>query len=454
MSRSAGEIIEAVRGGASNRVKLAVTDTDGILRGKYVRKKKFLSIAEGGFGFCDVVFGWDCNDVCYDNSAFTGWHSGYPDANARVDLSTYREVPWDDNVPFFLGEFVDKEGEPLAVCPRQALKRVIRQVEGAGYKASFGVEFEWFNYRETPASAHAKGYTNLTPLSPGMFGYSVMRTSLHQPYFQALMDQLEAFDVPVEGLHRETGPGVFEVALLHADPLTSADRAVLFKSSAKEVGYQHGVFSTFMAKVDASLPGNSGHMHQSLWDPATNTNLFFDAAAPDAMSETFRHYIAGQLALLPEFLVFFAPTVNSYKRLVEGMWAPTRVTWAIDNRTCALRALPGSPSSTRLELRVSGADMNPYLGIAAALASGYYGVREKLPLTDAPVQGSGYAAEGAVRLPKNLGEAAERLDGSKVARELFGDAFVDHYVASRRWEWRQYQAAVTDWERRRYMEII
>ncbi len=453
MSRSAAEIIEAVRSGSSNRVKLAIADIDGVLRGKYVRKKKFLSIAEGGFGFCDVVFGWDCNDVCYDNAAFTGWQSGYPDAQAQVDLGTYREVPWDDNVPFFLADFVDASGAPLAVCPRQALKRVINQA-AAGYKATFGVEFEWFNYQETPESAHAKGYRDLKPMSPGMFGYSVLRTSLNQPYFQALMDQLEAFGVPVEGLHRETGPGVYEAAILYADPLEAADRAVLFKTGAKEIGYQHGVLSTFMAKVDASLPGNSGHMHQSLWDASGSNNLFYDAAAPDKMSATFRHYIAGQLALLPEFLAFYAPTINSYKRLVEGMWAPTKVTWSVDNRTCALRALPGSPASTRLETRVSGADMNPYLGIAAALASGLYGVQRQLPLEQAPVVGSGYAVEGAVRLPRNLGEAADRLDQSKAARAIFGDAFVDHFVATRRWEWRQYQTVVTEWERRRYMEII
>lgn len=448
------EIIDAVRKHPSHRVKVAAADIDGVLRGKYVRKKKFLSALEGGFGFCDVVFGWDCNDACYDNAAYTGWHSGYPDANATIDLTTYRQVPWDDNVPFFLADFVDGAGAPLAVCPRQALKRIIGLVEQAGYRPSFGMEFEFFNYLETPQSAADKGYQGMTPSSPGMFGYSVLRSTLQQPYFQAVMDKMEAFGVPLEGFHTETGPGVMEAAILFCDALEAADRGVLFKTGLKEIGYQHGVMSTFMAKVSPDMPGNSGHMHQSLWSPDGETNLFHDAAAPDKMSKLFRHYIAGQMQLLPEFLAFFAPTVNSYKRLVEGHWAPTRVTWAIDNRTTALRALPGSPRGSRLETRVPGADVNPYVGIAAALAAGYWGVVNELELTAAPVVGNGYTAPNAERLPSNLLQAAERLEASAVARELFGDGFVDHFVSSRKWEWRQFQAAVTDWERKRYFEIV
>lgn len=444
------EVLARLEELGARRVKVAVTDIDGILRGKYLHIDKARSALEGGFGFCDVVFGWDCSDVCYDNARYTGWHSGYPDAEVRLDPTTFRQIPWEDGVPFLLGDFRGTDEGPLGVCPRQALKRVIARAEGLGYAARFGIEFEWFNFRETPDTAAAKRYNSPTPLTPGMFGYSVLRSSLNQGFFRDLMEQCADFRVPLEGLHTETGPGVYEAAIANSDALEAADRAVLFKSAAREIGYRHQVLATFMAKWNASLPGCSGHMHQSLW--ADGRNVFHDEGAPHGMSKTFRHYIAGQLALMPELLAFYAPTVNSYKRLVEGAWAPTKATWGMDNRTVALRVIPGSPKSTRLETRVSGSDMNPYLGVAAALASGLYGIEHQLELGE-PVQGSGYAAE-APRLPGNLYEAAERLDRSEVARSLLGEALVDHFVSSRHWEWRQYERAVTDWEMQRYFEII
>src|SRR4051812_18496837 len=211
-------------------VKVAVTDVDGILRGKYLSKDKFLSALESGFGFCNVVFGWDSGDVCYDNSKYTGWHSGYPDAQVRIDPATQRQIPWDGGIPFFLGDFVDAQERPLDVCPRQLLKRVLARARAAGYVVRCGAEFEWFNFRETPQSLAEKGYVDPQPLTPGMFGYSVLRASLNQPYFAALLDQFRAFGVPLEGLHTETGPGVTEAAIAYTDALEAADRAVLFKT--------------------------------------------------------------------------------------------------------------------------------------------------------------------------------------------------------------------------------
>ena len=435
-------------------MKVAITDLDGVLRGKYLNKDKFLSAAETGFGFCSVIFGWDSSDVCYDNSSFAGWHNGYPDALARVDLNTYRNVPWDDNVAFFLGDFEGTDGQPLEICPRSLLKKVIARAAKAGYKASCGMEFEWFNFKETPQSIVEKKFTSLEPLTPGMFGYSVLRMSQNQPFFAALMDELRAFRVPIEGLHTETGPGVLEAAILYADPLEAADRAVLFKSGAKEIAHRFGIMPTFMAKVSTQLPGCSGHTHQSLWDSSGNKNLFYDEKDSDKMSAVFKSYIAGQLQCLPEILPFFAPTINSYKRLVDGYWAPTKVTWGIDNRTVALRAILGSSKSTRLENRVPGSDVNPYLSVAASVASGLYGVQKNLELKTAPIKGSGYMDTQAERLPRNLYDATMRLSDSKIARELFGEAFVDHFVKSRLWEWRQFQDSVTSWELQRYFEII
>jgi len=209
-----------------------------------------------------------------------------------------------------------------------------------------------------------------------------------------------------------------------------------------------------MAKWNAELPGCSGHIHQSLWDAGGKKNLFHDARDPAQMSALFKSYLAGQLRALPELLPLYAPTVNSYKRLVEGAWAPTRANWGVDNRTTALRVIPGGAKATRVETRVGGSDANPYLALAAAIGSGLWGIEQKLKLDAGPVSGSGYADPGAPALPRNLAEATERFASSAVARELFGDAFVDHFATSRRWEWRQFSKAVTDWERRRYFEII
>jgi glutamine synthetase len=399
-----------------------------------------------------VVFGWDSGDVCYDNSTYTGWHSGYPDALAKIDLSTYRKVPWDGQVPFFLADFEDGAGQPLSICPRQTLKRVLARASAAGYSASAGMEFEWFNFKETSEHLAATQFAAPKPLTPGMFGYSLLRMGQNLPFFNALMDELPAFGIPIEGLHTETGPGVYEAAILYSDALECADRAVLFKSSAKEIGHRFGIVPSFMAKWNASLPGCSGHLHQSLW--AHGQNLFFDEKAPHRMSETFKSYVAGILQALPEFLPLFAPTVNSYKRLVDGYWAPTRVSWGIDNRTVGARVIPGSSKSTRLELRVPGSDVNPYLALAAAIAAGVHGVEQGLALTQPATQGSAYAEGSGERLPRNLWEATRRLSESRLARDWFGDAFVDHFVKTREWEWRQFQNSVTSWELQRYFEII
>jgi glutamine synthetase len=451
--RSPEQVLEELRLAETEKVKVAVTDVDGVLRGKYLHKDKFLAAAEGGgFGFCNVVFGWDSGDVCYDNGTYTGWHTGYPDATAQVDLTTSREVPWDNAVPFFLADFVDAEGRPLGICPRQTLKRVVARAAEAGFTAKCGLEFEWFNFQETPQSLAAKGYSAPTTLTPGMFGYSLVRMGQNRAYFNALLDDLGRFGVPIEGLHTETGPGVFEAAILFADALEAADRGVLFKAGVKEIAQRFGILPTFMPKWSAQLPGCSGHIHQSLW--TEDGNAFHDEDDPLKMSATFRSYLAGQLKLLPDLLPFFAPTVNSYKRLVDGYWAPTKVTWGVDNRTVAFRVIPGGAKSTRVEVRITGSDINPYLAIAASVAAGLYGIEKGLTLDDKPVKGSAYRADKAVRLPRTLQEATARLDRSKLARDVLGEEIVEHFVETRTWEWRQFQDAVTDWELRRYFEVI
>ena len=450
--KDSAAIVEAIRKSTIGKVKVAVSDIDGILRGKYIHRDKFFSAVEGGFGFCDVVFGWDSGDQCYDNTKLTGWHYGFPDAIARLDLSTYRTVPWDGGVPFFLGDFVAKDGSPHPICPRQVLKRVLERARKMGFEVMVGAEYEFFNFAETPQSWAEKKGVGPTPLTPGMFGYSLLRANHSREYFNALMDDLAVFGVPIEGLHTETGPGVYEAAILFSEALEAADRAILFKTAAKEIGARYGIMPSFMAKWSAQYPGCSGHLHQSLSDG--KRNLFFDAKGRHGMSKLFESYLAGQLAVLLEMAPMIWPTINSYKRLVDGFWAPVKPTWGVDNRTASFRVIPGSPKSTRLETRCPGADMNPYLATAAVIAAGLDGVARGLKLTTKPITGTNQGAENVPRAPRTLIETTRIFQKSKVARDWFGDDFVDHFAATREWEWRQWLDAVTDWELKRYFEII
>ena len=287
-----------------------------------------------------------------------------------------------------------------------------------------------------------------------MFGYSILRSTLKNPFFSDLFDLLKKFNVPIEGLHTETGPGTIEAAIAHSGLLEAGDRAVLFKTAVKEIAYKHNIMATFMAKINENLPGCGGHVHQSLWDLTGNHNLFYDDSDKQKLSETAKRYIAGQLHCLPHILPMFAPTINSYKRLVEGAWAPTTLTWGIDNRTVALRVLNGGSSSCRVETRVIGADVNPYLALSACLAAGLYGIRHGLTLDQPATVGNGYQDESNGRIPYTLKDATDNMKNSPIAKELFGDIFVDHFVQTRDWEWRQHLKVVTEWEYKRYFEII
>ena len=448
------EILAYVKQHPSGKVKIAVADIDGVLRGKYIAAEKFVSVTESKLGFCDVTFGWDMGDAVYDNVHFTGWHTGYPDALVKIDLDTFRKIPWENDVPFFLGDFVKEDDSPVYTCPRQLLRKVTADAVRSGFTPYFSQEFEWFNFTETPDTAHQKQFRDLTPLTPGMFGYSILRSALKNEYMSSLFELLVKFDIPVEGLHTETGPGVYEAAIKYAAVLPAADQAILFKTAVKEIAYKHGIMATFMAKIHENLPGCSGHVHQSLWDKDSKQNLFYEEKDKHKMSAVMKSYIAGQLYCLPDILPMIAPTINSYKRLVEGAWAPTTLTWGIDNRTVALRALPGNPKATRLETRVVGSDTNPYLASAACLAAGLYGVKNKLPLEKKATTGSGYRDISNGVLPQSLQAATLQMKESVLAKELFGNPFVEHFTQTREWEWRQYAKAVTDWELKRYFEII
>jgi glutamine synthetase len=432
-------------------VKIGVFDMDGIMRGKYLARDKFLSAFSKDLGFCDVVLGWDSNDQLYDNTKFTGWHTAYPDATVRLLPETHRDIPFEPQTALVLGEF---SGRAESVCPRGTLRRVLRRASDMGYAVSAAAEFEFFVFDETPQTIRDKGYRNLKTMTPGNFGYSVLRSSVHADLYHELLNVSQAMRFPIEGLHTETGPGVLEAALTYCDALEAADRAALFKTFAKVVAQRHGVMATFMAKWSNAVPGQSGHLHISLRS-TEGKGVFYDASKPHDMSDEMRWFLGGQQTLMPQFLSMIAGTVNSYSRLVPGYWAPTSASWGVENRTTALRVIRGGASSQRIEYRIAAADINPYIALAAAIGSGLWGIEQRIE-PDAPIVGNSYALEHPPqrRLPATLYEAAERLLASKPARELFGDEFVEHYAATRQWEEREFRKAITDWELARYFEII
>ncbi|KAF8939079.1 hypothetical protein EDD21DRAFT_382300 [Dissophora ornata] len=491
------------------RVKVAGVDLDGILRGKVMAKAKFLSILESGFGFCSVIFGWDMHDKTYaEELSVSNAANGYRDIIAIPDLSTFRRIPWENDIPFFLLSFYDPATrEPLDVCPRGMLKRVTDELASLGWEAMCGAEFEFFNFKETPETLDAKGHAGAQALTPGMFGYSLLRPSLNQDYFYDIFDQCTNFGINIESFHTETGPGVYEAALAYDTATNMADMANLFKLSVKQLGLKQGIMPTFMAKPYADQPGCSGHLHFSIRDIATKTNLFAassssnnvsygqqlhsptsdgeeagNAAAsleaamdrPDwettvegvnHMSQLMKYFTAGLLTALPSIMCILAPNINSYKRLVENYWAPVTISWGIESRVSAIRVIGPpqcDPKGTRLEMRVGGADINPHLAIAACLAAGLYGIKKKLAMPVGPTTmeveagiASGKVQAKAERLPKSLKDSAlKMLEKDSIAREILGNGFVEHYAATRLNEYRLWETAVTTWETKRYFELV
>lgn len=450
--RSTSDVRRIVEERGLTHVKVGVFDADGVLRGKYMGRDKFFSALEKGFGFCDVVLGWDSNDQLYDNVTYTGWHTAYPDAAVRLLPETGRTIPFESGMLLFLGEFT---GEGEAICPRGVLRRIVRQAREMGFQALASFEYEFFLFDETPHSIREKGFRNLKPITPGNFGYSVLRSSVWSEFYQDLLRTCEDMRMNLESLHTETGPGVLEAAISVQEAVEAADRAALFKTFTKVIAQRHELMATFMAKWSPDYPGQSGHIHMSLQD-LDGDPVFHDGEADGKMSDVMRHFVAGQQQLMPDLLAMVAPTVNAYTRLIPGFWAPTTASWGIENRTCALRVVPAHPAAHRVEYRIAAADANPYLALAAALASGLYGIERKLELQTS-VTGSAYdEANGASgrRLPATLWDAAQRLKASNEARDLFGDVFVDHFAATREWEEREFRRHITDWELERYFEII
>lgn len=437
-----------------HHVKIGLFDIDGVMRGKYVSREKFFSALENGLAFCDVVLGWDSSDQLYEDIGvqFTGWHTGYPDAPVRILPGSCREVPFEEGTLLFLCEFA---GRASSICPRNLLGRIVSKAEQMGLTAYAALEYEFFLFNETPKSARAKNYHDLEPITPGLFGYSVLRSSVHAELHHELLDLCERMDFPLEGLHTETGPGVLEAALAVDHASEAADKAALLKTFVKVWAQRNSMLATFMAKWSNAYAGQSGHIHISLRNNDDGRSAFHDPGQPMNMSKIQRHFVAGQQKLMPQVLAMVAQTVNAYSRLVPGFWAPTDATLGCENRTTALRVIPGSEKSQRVEYRLGSADANPYIALAAALGSGLYGIEHELE-AEPMVSGNSYIQDHpkCLALPQTLSEAAEALRSSQPARELFSGDFVDHYAATRDWECREFRQHVTDWELKRYFEII
>ena len=444
-------------------VKVAITDLDGVLRGKYMHVDKFLKSIESGYGFCDVIFGWDSSDALYEfkvsdeQNLFTGWQTGFPDQTVKILLDSKRTIPFEKNTPFFLSEL--KDGE---VCPRSVLKKVLSLLRESGLKGKSALEYEFFLFNESPISVKDKGFKNLSNFTPGMFGYSLLRSSVHSDLYQEILKMSSVMDFPLEGLHTETGPGVLEAAIGVDEALNSADKAVLFKTFMKVLAQRKNLMATFMAKWSEKYPGQSGHIHCALVD--LENKPVFRNVGHGGMSELMINFLGGLQKYSREFMAMMAPTTNSYKRLCVGAWAPINMTWGKENRTTGFRVIEGSPDSQRIENRLAGADANPYLALAATFAAGFLGIKEKLQPTE-PTSGEAYTmkTEETHRVPSTLLEAAELFKKSEAARSIWGDQFVDHFSASRIWEYEQFlknkplfekEQTISSWELERYFEII
>ena len=451
--RTAADARKIVEERKLDHVKVGVFDNDGIMRGKYMGRDKFFSALDKGFGFCDVVLGWDSNDQLYDNVKYTGWHTAYPDAPVRVLPDTCRNVPFEGDMVMFLGEFAEKAE---AVCPRATLRRVLKKADDLGYGVNAATEFEFFMFKETPESVREKGFRNLTTMTPGFFGYSVLRSSVHSEFYHQLMNMCTGLRIPLEGLHTETGPGVLEAAIQYCEALEAADRGALFKTYTKILAQRNGMMATFMAKWSKDWPGQSGHIHTSLTRKSDGKAAFHDTG------EAAQH--VGRDALVRGRPAEAHARVVSHGRLHgEQLLAP-------DSRI--LGADLGHVGRGKPHHRVardSRRRIEPARGISHRRrrhqsrtwrwqwpsAPGFHGIENRIE-PDPMVEGNAYDKKfpKTRSLPRTLTEASEWLEKSKAGRALFGDAFVEHYAASREWEDREFRRAITDWELARYFEII
>lgn len=436
-------------------VNIGFADMQGQIRAKYVSREKFLQTIDKGILFPQATLALDFNDVlrpmpggqCLADAKFA-------DNLCRLVPDSGREIPWESQSRnlFFLFDYVEEE-EPI--FPRNVYHRVAKKAEQMGYRPFHSCEYEFTLFNESSRSIREKDYRNLNLATLGKSYNLMLRQGVDTDFYNALLDCFACLDVPLEGVHEEMGAGFMEAALGYQEGVLAADNAILFKTFAKILAQRHGRLMTFMARWSNDADGQSGHVHVSLRRP-DGESVFHDASQPNAISQEMRYFIGGMQKLLPDFLIMFGPTVNSFRRFQPWIFAPITATWGWENRTCALRAIGGSPSSQRIECRAPGADTNPYLALACALGMGLWGIENKIEPSE-EMQGNVYKKMSeipdALKFPNSFGEAIYRFDRSAVAREIFGNAFVDTYVASKYAQEQEFAALVTDVERQRFFEF-
>lgn len=442
---------QLVAGGAVDTVIVAFADMQGRLAGKRVAAQLFVDeVAARGAECCGYLLAVDVDMNTVSGYAMSSWDTGYGDMVLTPDLSTLRRIPWLPGTALAIADVGWADGSPVAVSPRAVLRRQLDRLARRGLIADVATELEFMVFDDPYRQAWASGYRGLTPASDYNIDYAIAASSRMEPLLGDIRRGMTGAGMQFEAVKGECNRGQQEIGFRYDEALVTCDNHVIYKNGAKEIADQHGKSLTFMAKYD-EREGNSCHVHLSLRDPQGGA-VFADPVRPHGMSTTFGSFLAGLLATLRDFTVFYAPNINSYKRFADGSFAPTALAWGLDNRTCALRVV-GHGRNTRLECRVPGGDVNPYLAVAAIVAGGLYGVERGLEPPE-PYAGNAYQAPGIERLPATLAEAASAFERSTLAREVFGDDVVAHYLNNARVELAAFNAAVTDWERMRGFERL
>jgi glutamine synthetase len=439
---SVDELKVEVERGEIDTVVTAFTDMQGRLLGKREHAEFFLEeSAQSGVEGCNYLLALDMEMDPQAGYAMASWDQGYGDFVLTPDLSTLRRIPWLEGTALVLCDVGWEDGSPVVASPRQVLRAQIERARALGYEPMMGSELEFYLLRESYEEAHAKHYRALTPSVPYILDYHILATTFDEPLIRAIRLAMAGAGIRIESSKGEAWPGQQEINLRYADALTMADNHTVYKNGAKEIAHQNGCSITFMAKPDHGWIGSSCHIHSSLWRDGAN--------AFEGESEVFRRYLAGWIACLRELALFLAPTINSYKRYTAGSWAPTTLAWGHDNRTCGFRIVGHGPSK-RVETRIPGGDVNPYLAFAALIAAGIHGIEQELELPE-PLEGNAYESD-AERFPHALREAVDALEHGSMARAALGDDVVDHYLNYGRVEQRLFDEAVTCWERERLFE--
>jgi len=446
------ELQAAVAAGEIDTVVTCFPDMQGRLVGKRMQAEYFLDSAQVETHGCDYLLANDIDMEPVPGYAAANWEKGYGDFVMKPDLATLRRTPWLPGSALVLCDILDHHHhDPVPHAPRGMLKKQVERLAAMKMSAFFASELEFYLFDETYESAGQKGYRDLKTAGNYIEDYHIFQTAKEEGVMRAIRRGLEGAGIPVENSKGEWGPGQEEINVRYADALTMADRHAILKNACKEIAYGQGAAITFMSKWRYDLAGSSSHIHNSLWDAGGKKPLFLDAKGEHGMSKLMRHYVAGQLAHAREITWFLAPYINSYKRFQVGTFAPTKAIWSMDNRTAGFRLCGAETKGIRIECRIGGADLNPYLAFAALLAAGLSGIENEMEL-EAPFVGDAYYGKRLREVPKTLREAIETMKKSKMLRAAFGDAVIDHYVHTAEWEQFEYDRRVTDWELKRGFE--